>query len=369
MNTVRGLWVGLVMITVSGCGTKAPAGPPPREAVPVRVTTSRSADVPVTISAIGTVEARSIVSVKSMVSGELVRTCVDEGQDVTQGQILFQVDSRAYEAAVRQAEAALARDTALLDNARAEERRYSELAQKEYVTQEQFEKLRTSAETYAALVQSDQAALDNARVQLSYCTIKAPVTGRLGEILIHQGNVVKANDLPLVTIHQIRPVNIAFRIPENRLPEVRRLHSGGGLDVEAVPRGKGNEPVRAKLDFIDNAVDGATGTILLKATYPNHDATLWPGQFVDVRLVLRTLQQATTVSSSAVQTGQQGSFIFVVRPDATVELRPVVAGPGHAQDMVIEKGLSPGETVVTEGQIRLVPGSQVTIKDARSEGR
>lgn len=354
----------LGLLLSAGCGSKAPAGPPASEAVPVRVARVLAADVPVTLAAVGAVEARSTVAVKSMVSGEIVRAHVAEGQEVAAGQVLFTIDQRVYEAAVRQAEAALARDLAQRDNARAEEKRYAELARKEYVTQEQYEKLRTAAETGDALVQADQAALDHARVQLGFCAIAAPVGGRLGELLIHPGNVVKANDLPLVTIHQIRPVNIAFRVPENRLAEIRRLQAEKPLEVAALPRGAAGPPVAATLDFIDNAVEPGTGTILLKATYPNRDAVLWPGQFVDVRLVLATLPQAAVVPSAAVQTGQQGTYLYMVKADGTAELRPVELGPADAGRTVIAKGVAAGETVVTDGHLRLVPGVPVAAKEA-----
>lgn len=327
-------------------------------AVPVLTAVAGTADVPVTVSAIGTVEAFNTVQVKTMVGGELTRA-PREGEVVRRGDLLFSIDPRALEATVAQATATLARDRAQLQNARVEEQRNAELVAKEYVTREQYDRSRTAVDTAAATVQADEAALLSARVQLSYCTVRSPIDGRVGRLLINVGNVVKANDVPLVTITQVRPIRVAFAVPEAQLGTIRRRVAAGAVPVLAGPQNDPGHPVQGTLDFIDNAVDRATGTILLKARFANDDDALWPGQFVNVKLDIATKNGAVVVPTPAVQNGQQGPFVFVVKADQSVESRKVRLGPAAGDVTAIEDGLAAGDTVVTDGQLRLFPGARV----------
>ena len=333
-------------------------------AAPVAVAKAEKADVPITVNVIGAAEPFETVQIKTMVGGEVTRVAFAEGQDVAKGALLFTIDPRQYEAQVAAAEAALARDRAQLAKARADEKRNADLAAKEYITKEQYDQLKTNVAAQEAVVRADEAQLENAKVQLSYCTIRSPLAGRLGQLLVHQGNVVKANDAALVTINQIAPIKVSFSAPEARLPEIRRRNAEGRLVVEAAPQAEPASKAEGKLDFLDNSVDRSTGTILLKDVFPNADGLFWPGQFVNVSLRLYTLEGAVVVPNEAIQTGQQGLFVFVVKSDDTVEQRAVKTGPATDGKTVIAEGVKDGETVVTDGQLRLIPGAPVEIKGA-----
>jgi multidrug efflux system membrane fusion protein len=319
-------------------------------------------DVPVQLRAIGTAEAYSAVSVKTMVNGQIVKVGFREGQDVKKGDLIFVIDPRPYEAALMTAEANLARNLALKENAEKDVKRYVYLIEKDLVPKQQFDQVVSNAAALAAAVNADNAVVENTRVQLSYCFIRSPIDGRTGTLFIKEGNVVKANDSTLVTINQVTPIYITFSVPEQYLAGIRKYREARTLGVEAVIPGQEDQPARGALTFISNAVDNATGTIQLKGTFPNKDRRLWPGGFVNVTLTLATKPKAVLVPASAVQTGQSGQYIFVVRPDLTVESRPVVTGETGAGETVIEKGVQAGERVVTDGQLRLVPGSRVEIK-------
>jgi multidrug efflux system membrane fusion protein len=319
-------------------------------------------DVPHQLKAIGTMEASESVAVRTQISGELIKVGFREGQDVQKGALLFQLDPRSYQAALRKAEATLARDRVVEANARRDYERYSQLVKDGIVTQEQAEGYRTKAESASADVSADQAAVDNAREQLGYCTITSPIGGRLGVLAVDRGNVVKANETVLVTINKLSPIHASFTIPEKELPEVKRRLSGGRLDVEVeVP---GNAVIKEKgvVTFFDNTVDPATGTIRLKASFENSKKQLWPGQFVNLSITLAIKNNAVVVPSQAIQTGQKGQFVFVIKQDATAEIRPVVTGPVAKGMTVIENGLQSGEQVVIDGQMRVVPGGKVEIK-------
>lgn len=361
------VFVMAFLTVVGGCAKKAekPKGRPP--ALVVTAAASQQ-DVPVQLKAIGTMEASESVTVRTQISGELVKVAFREGQDVQKGALLFQLDPRTYQAAIRKAEATLARDRVILANARKDYQRYSQLVKDGIVTQEQAEGYRTKAESAAADVDADQAAMDNAREQLAYCTITSPITGRLGVLAVNRGNVVKANDTVLVTINKLTPIYATFTIPEKELPEIKRHLAGGKLVVEAeVPEGGGIKE-KGVVSFFDNTVDPATGTIRLKASFDNSNRQLWPGQFVNLSLTLAVKNNAVVVTSQAVQTGQKGQFVFVVKQDATAEIRPVVAGPVTQGMTVIETGLQPGEQVVIDGQMRVVPGGKVEIKQPDKPG-
>lgn len=334
-------------------------------AVPVTVATVTQQTVPVTLRAIGSGEAFSTVSVKAMINGEITRVNFAEGQDVRKGQLLFSIDSRSYEAALELAQANLARDLAQQRNAQTEANRYASLYAQGVVAKEQSDQYETTAHSMDAAVQADRAAIDNAKVQLSYCSIYSPLDGRTGSLLIHQGNLVKANDTTsLVVINQITPMYVDFAVPEQYLAEIKKRMAGGRLRVEAlIPKDQGG-PEEGLLSFVDNAVDVTTGTIRLKGTFSNPRRRLWPGQFVDVVLTLGSQPNVAVVPSQSIMTTQNGQYVFVVKSDKTVESRAVTVGQALNGETVIEKGLQAGEVVVTDGQLRLVPGSKVEFKNA-----
>jgi multidrug efflux system membrane fusion protein len=324
--------------------------------------------VPVQVRAIGAVEAYSTIMVKSQVEGELMRVHFKEGQDVKKGDPLFTIDPRPFEAALRQAEANLAKDMAQAKNAAVDARRYAELLQRRLVAQADYDQQRTNADALQAAVRADQAAAENAKLQLGYTAIRSPIDGRIGYLMVQQGNLVKANDTMLVTINQISPIYVTFAVPEQELPAIQRYMAAGSLTMAAnVPMAAG-PPERGVLSFVDNTVDRATGTIRLKGTFANDDRQLWPGQFANVVLTLTTQPNALVVPSQAVLSGQEGQHVFVVKPDLAVEYRPVSVGRSLDGETVITEGLQPEETVVTDGQLRLAPGTTVEVKGSRQRG-
>ncbi len=344
------------------CSSHAKQTPDPRPAMPVVVAKAQKESVPVLLRAIGTVEPINTVAVRAELGGEIFRVHFREGQEVRKGDPLFTLDPRPFQAALEQAEAALARDGAQLGNASEQVRRYKDLVAKDYVTQQQYDDLRANASALEAVVKADRAAIDNARVQLSYCSIRSPIDGRTGKVMVQVGNLVKANDATLVVINRVAPIYVSFSVPERYLPEIRKRAAQESLEVQAAVGQDPGSPESGELTFIDNTVNTSTGTILLRGTFPNADRVLWPGQFVDARLRLAVRPDAVVVPSEAVQTGQQGAYVFVVKPDLTVESRPVEAGEPSGGKTVIEKGVEAGETVVTDGQLRLVPGAKVAIQ-------
>ena len=360
------LAAGGAVVTV-GCGGSergARGAPPP---VPVLAGKVERKAMPVAFRAIGNVEAIETVGVKARVGGELQKVSFAEGRSVHAGDVLFTIDPRPHRAALDQAEALLARDEALLAKAEEDTRRYAGLVEKDFVTREQFAQITSNAAALRAAVAADRAKVESARLDLSFCTIKAPVSGRTGNLMVKVGNLIKANDdKPMVTINQTAPIYIAFAVPAQLLPAVleRRAEAVG---VEAVVPGAAGPPASGTLTFIDNAVDTSTSTILLKATFANQDERLWPGQFVDVTVTLGQEADSVVCPSAAVQTGQQGQFVFVINDDQTVELRPVVVKRVHDLDAIIGSGLEGGETVVTDGHLRLAPGARVVLKEGVSE--
>lgn len=365
--------VGVALAAVAACGggeatTSAAVGPRggrggAQGPVPVAVTTAQQKSVPLQISAVGTAEAFSTVQIHAQITGQLESVNFKEGDDVRQGQVLFTLDRRPLEAALQQAQANLARDTAQAANARSQAQRYQDLAQRGIATKEQVEQNATNATALDATVAADRAAVENARVQLQYATISAPISGRTGVLQVHAGNLVRANDAtPLVTINQVTPIYVTFGIPESLLPAFKRYMTAGTLHVEASPPNTGPATAHGKIGFVDNQVDPTTGQIKIKGTFPNTDRQLWPGEFVNVVVTLTTEANATVVPSMAVQTGQQGQYVFVVKPDQTVDLRNVSVERTVGSDSVIKTGLKPGDTVVTDGQLNLVAGSRITVK-------
>ncbi len=331
-------------------------------AVPVTAATVVAKTVPLTFRAIGHVEPILTVAVKARIGGELQKVWFSEGQDVRKGGTLFTIDPRQYDAALRQAEAQLAKDQALLTKANADVQRYAKLVTQDFVTKQDYDQVTATAESLRATVASDQASVDNAKLQLAYCTIASPVDGRTGNLMVKVGTLVKADDTsPLVTINQMRPIFVTFSVPAQLLPQLAK-HNGNRITVAAsVPQNPG-PPEDGLLSFVDNAVDTATSTILLKATFANEDERLWPGQFVDVVVTLGEEPNRIVAPASAVQTSQQGQYVFVIKPDKTVELRQVKVERMDEVEAVIAQGLSAGESVVTDGQLRLVPGAKVEVK-------
>lgn len=328
-------------------------------AVPVALGKVVQKTVPVELGTIGNVEAYSAVSVKSQVEGQLDRVHFTEGQDVHKGDLLFTINSRPYEAALRQSEANLARDTAQAAHAKSDEERYLKLSTDGIVSKEKYDEARTNREALDAAVRADRAAVENVQIQLGYCVILAPIEGRTGSLIVHAGNIVKANDLTLVVINQVRPIYVNFSVPEQYLSEIRRRMASGELHVQASIPGEEKHAEEGLLSFVDNAVDSATGTIHLKGTFANSERRLWPGQFVNVVLTLSSHPNAIVAPSQAVQTGQAGRYVFVVKPDLTVDSRPVVVGETYEGVTVIEKGLQAGDRVVTDGQMMLYPGAKI----------
>jgi multidrug efflux system membrane fusion protein len=339
------------------------------EVVPVSTGMVEQHSVPVDIRMIGTAEASTIVAVRAQVSGELTSVTFKEGDDVQKGQVLFTLDRRPLEAALQQSQATLARDIAQQTNARASAARYQDLLTRGIATREQADQSRASADALDATVAADKAAIENATVQLAYATISAPISGRTGQLMVHLGNVVRANvdANPLVVINAISPVNVSFGLPEGQLPDLKRYLAAGTVRVSAAAP---NEPIKSvgRITFIDNAVDQSTGQIKIKASFANEDRRLWPGQFVNVVVTLTEDPKAIVVPTAAVQTGQQGSYVFVVQGQA-VELRPITVERQSGEVTVVKAGVKPGETVVTDGQLRLVSGTRVSIKPPVSSAK
>lgn len=352
-----------------GPGKEAPKPPSP---APVTAVRALQKDVPVKIDAIGTVEARQTVSVRSLIAGEIFKINFRDGQDVKKGELLFVIDPRPIQASLNQAEANLKKDIAQLKFASIEKDRYAQLAAKGLIAREQADQMSTQAATLAETVKADKAVVDNYRVQLTYCYIHAPITGRAGAILVDLGNVVKVNDTVLVVINQIQPINVTFTIPERNLAEVKQFQTKEGLPVEVSARGNSGQDssptAEGRLFFIDNTVDPATGTIRLKAEFPNKGRGLWPGEFVNVSMTLTMRAGAVVIPSQALQAGQQGQFVFVVRENSTVEARNVVVDFPLDGESVISEGIAPGEIVVTDGQINLAPGRRVNMNPPALQG-
>ncbi len=387
--------VFLTCLLFAGCTSKSSTPPATKkggDGVPVTVAKVVRKDVPVEIQVIGTVEAYATISVKAQVSGELQKAYVNEGDYVKSGALLFEIDPRPYEAQLNQAAATLARGNALLSQAqanlarekaqanyaKAQAGRYAALMKEGVISKDQSEQVRSNADAVEQAVTADEAAIESARaeiasakaaadtirVQLNYTKIHSPIDGRTGNLTVKQGNIVTANSMELMTINKVQPIYVTFSVPEAQLPAVKKYMAQGKLRVTATPQDDPTAAETGTLTFVDNNVDMTTGTIKLKGTFPNTDRKLWPGQCVRVVLRLTTQPNALVVPNQAVQTGQDGTFVFVMKPDRKVEARPVVTGARLDQDLVIESGLEPNETIVTEGQLRLAPGMRAQVRDA-----
>ncbi|HWQ39277.1 MAG TPA: efflux RND transporter periplasmic adaptor subunit [Burkholderiales bacterium] len=356
------LTLTLAIGTLAGCGKGdsaqggVAATPPP---APVVVAVAQRKTVPLTVRAIGNVEPIDSVAIKSRVDGEIVGVHVRDGQDVRKGELLFELDSRYLSAQLRQLEATLARNQALLANAQSTEKRYAELLAQGFISQEAYTQAKANRDAAQATVQADRAAADSARIQLGYTRIRAPISGRAGRVMLPAGNTVKANDTTLVVINQLAPIYVSFAVPERHLAEIRGYYGKGKLDVRAAPQGEPDLIATGRLSFIDNAVDPQTGTIKLRATFDNTRHELWPGQFVTVALTLEQQENALVVPPEAVQNGPRGQYVFVVKPDMTAEVRDVQIDRTEGRDTVVTAGLQEGETVIVSGQLRVSPGARV----------
>jgi len=345
---------------------KRPA-PPAQHGVPVLAGKAVQKTMPVIIEAIGTVEAYNSVTVYARIVGQLLRIHFKEGQDVKKGQPLFTIDPAPFQEKLKMSEAKLAQDMAQLKYNEDEAKRYAFLLEKGAVATSDYENKQTLALTQQATVRASKADVDNARLNLEYCYIRSPLDGRTGAHLVKEGAMIKDNDTKLVVVNQISPVNVKFSVPEKQLPEIRRYMVSDTLKVRVSTQGM-QAPTEGRLTFVDNAVDAATGMILLKAEFRNSDKLLWPGQFVNVVLNLKEEQDAVVVPAKAVQIGQKGHFVFVVRPDKKAELRSITVSRTIGEETVVSKGINTGETVVTDGHLKLRDGFPVEIRESLTPG-
>ena len=359
------------LLLLTGCGGQAPAAGGGNAgkgakggAAPVLVATVERKVVPLALEAIGAVEPIRSTAVRSQVTGTLRKRVIREGQDVREGELLFEIDPRPFRNALQSAEADLQKVRVQLETARAQVARYRSLTADQMVSKEQFEKINDAARALEAEALAVESRLATARIQLEYCSIRAPLAGRSGQISLHEGDIVRANDTgaPLTTIHQLSPINVTFGVPQQYLGALQRYRAAGQLAVAATPPGADEKPELGELTFLDNAVESATGTLRLKAAFPNPAQRLWPGQFVTIAVTLAN-PEVLAIPASALQTSQAGQYVYVVKADRTAELRPVVVERTVGAEAVIAKGLTAGETIVTEGQLRVVPGRAVDVRD------
>lgn len=376
-----------VVLLAGACRQQKAQTAAPDPVVPVSIAPVVRQSVPIQIQVIGRVEPSAIIQVRSQVQGQIVKVAFQEGANVQTGELLFEIDPRPYQEALRQAEATLARDNAQLrqseanlerdkaqlKSADADDARNRELSKEGLASTSQRDQSTAQADALRASILADQAAIesgraaldndraavDRAKLDLIYCEIYAPISGRTGNLLIHLGNLVGANGNPLVVINQFDPIWVSFNAPEESLTEIRRRAAQHTLPVRATPRGDAAHPVDGHLDVIDNTVDTNTGTIHLKATFENRGGVLFPGQFTDVTMTLGTLSDALVAPAEAVQPGANGQMVYVVKADNTVETRPVTVGSTIGNKVTITKGLAAGENVVTDGQLRLFPGARI----------
>ena len=364
-NAILHISLVALLLMLTGCANKdavQAAKPQPAAGAPVKMATVVSRTMPVELQAIGNVEAISTVTIKAQISGQLVGVHFKEGDFVKKGQLLFTIDRAPFAAALRQAEGTLAKDEAQALNTQLDAERYAGLGRQGVVSKQQVDAAGAAANAMAATVAADKAAMETAKINLEYTSISSPINGRTGNIGVKEGNLVKANDVPiLVTINQIEPIYVSFAIPEQQLAELKQYSAAQTLKVDAAPQG-GSQHFQGRLTFIDNAVDLTTGTIKLKATFDNAARVLWPGQFVDVKLTLKSQPNAIVIPTAALQTSQNGTYVYVINSDLTVQPQPVKIGWNLGDDTVISSGLQPGQRVVTDGQLRLTPGARVDIK-------
>jgi len=360
------LVAALVLFTLLACSRKGAGG---SLRVPVTVAHAEQRAVPFEIPATGTAEPMQTVSVQSQVTGVLTRVTFHEGDEVAAGQVLFEIDARPFQAALDQASAMQARDQAQQQAAELDAQRYAELVNRDYVTKSDYEAKRAAADALQATVRADSAAVANAALNLEWATIRAPIAGRTGRLLVREGNLVRANNPdPLVIINQIHPILVRFAVPEQHLAAIQRYRRNR-LPALVSPSKTDTVFTEGVLSFVDNSVDTTTGTVLLKAEFPNRDNALWPGEFLNVRLQLYVEDSAVVVPSQAVMTGQQGTYLFVVNQDGTARSQPVTVERTAGVYTVIAQGVRGGDEVVTDGQLRLVTGAAVEVKGVAEAAR
>jgi multidrug efflux system membrane fusion protein len=332
-------------------------------AVPVSVGNVVRKTMPLDLRVIGSVEPASTVEIRSQITGQLTAVGFKEGDDVKQGDVLFSLDRRPLEAALKQAEANLQRDTAQSANAQVQAQRLEDLSQRGIVSRDQLDTSKAAAAALAGTIEADRAAVENARIQLQYATINAPISGRTGRLMVHEGSLIRANDTtPMVVINQLSPINVTFAVPEAQLTGLKRYMQLGPVSVNVAPPSDPTTKSTGRVTFVDNAVDPTTGTIKIKGSFPNVNHLLWPGQFVNVVITLSADKDAIVVPSAAIQTGQDGQYVFVVKKDQSVELRTVQPGRAVGNETIVTTGLQPDEIVVTDGHLRLVPGAKITVR-------
>jgi len=341
----------------------------PSPAIPVSVATAERRDVPIYLTGLGTVQAFNTVTVKTRVDGELIKVAFTEGQDVTAGDLLAQIDPRPFQATLDQAAAKKVQDEANLANAKVDLQRFSDLATRNFAPKQQVDTQRATVTQLEAQIRGDQAAIDSAQTQLDYTTIKSPLTGRTGIRLVDQGNIVHATDATgLVVVTQLQPISVIFTLPESDLASVQSALTSGPVRIFAMDRDSDRQLAEGTLAVLDNQINQTTGTIRIKGTFPNKDGALWPGEFLNIRLLARTAPNAVTVPSSALQRGPNGYYAYVVKPDNTVETRSLKVGQISDGAAIVDDGLAAGDKVVTAGQYRLQPGARVDVNNPAAKG-
>ena len=356
-------------LSLAGCldeGTKKKTESPP---VPVTADKAVARDIPVTLQVVGRAEAFESVAMKSRVDGQVDAVLFTEGQHVNQGDVLIRLDPTDFATRLQQAEATAARDEALIAKMRADTARYTALKERNFVSEEKVNDIRTNEAAAAANLRASKAAVEVARLQLSYATIRAPITGIVGSRLVFPGSAVKANDVTVAVVNRVRPLLVSFAVPEKHLPQLRAARQAGTLKVDVTQTGDTSQRFEGTVRFIDNAVDTSTGTILLKAELPNRDETLTPGQFLNVSLLLDTLRQAVTVPSRAVQQGADGNFLYAVKDDSSVQMRRVETLASEEDVTAVRGAIQIDETIVTDGHLRLTPGAKVRVKEVTSSNK
>lgn len=364
--------MGLLLLTA--CTKQQPpqapiqgqSGKPTTPPVPVKVAVVQQKDTVVELKTFGHVEEFSSVEVKARITGYLTEVHFTEGQMVKKGDLLASIDPRESKVALKAAQASLQRDQAQLRNAEREADRQSKLLEKGIASQDIYEASTTAVETLKAAILADQAAIDKAQLQIEYCSIRSPIDGCVGSLHVNLGNIVKTDDTSVVTLKQVDPIYVSFPVQQQYLPSIRRITATGNLEVLAIPSESPEEMIRGRLSFIDNTINSENLMIRLRATFPNTDSRLWPGQYVDVVAKLETLSGSLVIPSQAIQTGQNGQFVYVVKSDQSVEARTVTVRQSLDTESVVQ-GVQPGETVVTDGQLRLVPGAKVLLPESKSK--
>ena len=361
---IRLACVLIAALFLAGCSDNA--AKKKAETPPVPVTAAKAAlkDIPVNLQVVGRAEAFESVVMKSRVDGQVAAVLFTEGQHVNQGDVLIRLDPTDFAARLQQAEATAARDEALITKMRADTARYTALKERNFVSEEKVNDIRTNEAAATANLRASKAAVEVARLQLSYATIRAPITGIVGARLVFPGSAVKANDVTLAVVNRVRPLLVSFAVPEKHLPQLRTARGEGGLKVDVTEPGNASRHIEGAVRFIDNAVDTSTGTILLKAELPNQDEKLTPGQYLNVTLVLDTLKQAVCVPNNAVQQGAEGSFLYILKEDNRVEMQQVEALATGNGLTAIRGNVQAGDTVITDGHLRLVPGAKVKINES-----